>query len=178
MTNVRKRARVLLAGLVAVVISCWGVVDAQAADTPSSAGLAAPAVAGSYFKVVNRFSGKCMDIRREEPPLGAHVQQYDCTGTDNQLWTAVPTGDGYYFLVSKQSGLCMAQFAGVLWMLNCNGVTSQQWSAVAAGFEWNELHHRSSGLCAYATGTGNLALEELTPCSAGSFSQHWQFVTV
>ncbi len=167
MTNVRRRARVLLATLATVVISCWGIVDAQAA----------PAVAGSYFKVVNQYSGKCMDIKQEEPPLGAHVQQYDCTGTANQLWTAVPTGDGYYSLVSKQSGLCMAQFAGVLWMLTCSAVPTQQWSAVAAGFEWNELHHRSSGLCAYATGTGNLALVELTPCS-GSFSQHWQFVTV
>ncbi|MFI6409588.1 RICIN domain-containing protein [Streptomyces sp. NPDC050548] len=177
MTNTRKHTRVLLAALVAVVISCWGTADVHAADAPSPSGLAAPAVAGSYFKVVNRSSGKCMDIRREDPALGAHVQQYDCTGTDNQLWTAVATGDGYYFLVSKQSGLCMAQFAGVLWMLNCNGVTSQQWSAVAAGFEWNELHHRSSGQCAYVTGTNNLSLVQLTPCS-GSFSQHWQFVTV
>lgn len=177
MSSICRRAGVLLALLAVVVIGGAGTVGAQPAH---STGSAVPALAGAFFKVVNQNSGKCLDVRREDPKPGASVQQYRCTGTDNQLWSAVPVGNGVYTLVSKESGLCMASFLFNLMVVNtCNGVPGQQWRAVPAGFEWSEL--RSNGLNQCTTvrssSTADSAVIEQSACN-GLPSQHWQFVTV
>ena len=180
MSSICRRAGVLLALLAVVVIGGAGTVGAQPAQPAHSTGSAVPALAGAFFKVVNQNSGKCLDVRREDPKPGASVQQYRCTGTDNQLWSAVPVGNGVYTLVSKESGLCMASFLFNLMVVNtCNGVPGQQWRAVPAGFEWSEL--RSNGLNQCTTvrssSTADSAVIEQSACN-GLPSQHWQFVTV
>ncbi|WP_427922350.1 RICIN domain-containing protein [Streptomyces sp. cg40] len=174
MSSVCRRAGALLTLLALVVIGASGTAGAE------SAGPALPALAGAYFKVVNQNSGKCLDVRREDPKPGASVQQYGCTGTDNQLWSAVPVGNGVYTLVSKESGLCMASFLFNLMVVNtCNGVPGQQWRAVPAGFEWSELRSQGLNECTTvrSSSTADSAVIEQSAC-IGLPSQHWQFVTV
>ncbi|MBK3565914.1 MULTISPECIES: RICIN domain-containing protein [unclassified Streptomyces] len=171
-SSICRRAGALLALLAVVVIGGAGTASAQPAGS---------ALAGAYFKVVNQNSGKCLDVRREDPKPLAGVQQYRCTGTDNQLWTAVSTGDGYSYLVSKESGLCMQPFLFTVTVVNtCSGATGQQWRAVPAGFEWNELRSRlldQQCLWVVSSSVADSVATRLAACD-GSAAQHWQFVTV
>jgi hypothetical protein len=79
--------------------------------TASLLALAAPTFASEQVK--NRGTGKCLDVRSQDNYLanGARVQQYHCTGVDEQQWTAVYVESqnalNYYYLVSKRSGKCM-----------------------------------------------------------------------
>lgn len=176
-SSICRRAGTLLALLAAVSVVVIGGAGTAGAQP---AGSALPALAGAYFKVVNQNSGKCLDVRREDPKPFAGVQQYRCTGTDNQLWTAVPSGDGFYFLVSKESGLCMQPFLFTVTVVNtCNGNTGQQWSAAPAGFEWNEVRSRGLNQCLWvvSASTADSAGTRLLACD-GTAAQHWQFVTV
>jgi Ricin-type beta-trefoil lectin domain len=73
--------------------------------------LAAPTFASEQVK--NSGTHKCLDVRSQDNYLanGARVQQYHCTGVDEQQWTAVYVESqnalNYYYLVSKRSGKCM-----------------------------------------------------------------------
>ena len=63
--------------------------------------------------------------RRERltPRHGANIQQWSCTGADNQRWRLVAMGDGSYEVVGKQSGKCLDVTNQSL----LDGANVQQW---------------------------------------------------
>ncbi|GLW89742.1 RICIN domain-containing protein [Actinokineospora globicatena] len=85
--------------------------------------------APGYGYLVNRASGKCVDVKRASVVAGAPVEQYTCyPGTRNQLWT--------YDIITLQwrvlhSGQCLvARVPGSdvdLMQDNCTGPFSKRW---------------------------------------------------
>ena len=65
-----------------------------------------PPPAGTYYQVIAKHSGKCLDVSAASLVNGANVQQWACNGGDNQRWKLVSMGDGYNELVAKHSGKC------------------------------------------------------------------------
>ena len=82
-------------------------------------------------------SGKAMDSYDESYSngtiSGANVKQYATNNTDAQQWIMEPTGDGYYYIISRLSGLCLdikdgkAIAGNNVQMSVKKGLSSQKW---------------------------------------------------
>ena len=58
-----------------------------------------------YYSIINKKSGKYLEVEGGYKEAGTNVQQYNGNGTDAQQWVIKPTGDGFYYITSKCNGL-------------------------------------------------------------------------
>src|SRR5690242_17259536 len=79
------------------------VAGAAVALTPSAAS-AATVDTTAWYVLVNRNSGKAMDVASASTADGAAVQQWSRHDGGNQQWQFVDSGGGYYRVKSKNSG--------------------------------------------------------------------------
>ena len=86
-------------------------------------------MSGGYYEIVNRASGKCLDVQGQSLANGALVQQWGCWGGANQLWKLVSVETGYYQIVNKNSGKCLDVKGQSL----ANGAQLQQWACWSGG---------------------------------------------
>lgn len=93
----------------------------------------APAYADQY-EIRNFGSGMCAGLNSWEYfDNGAPVVQLTCDGSPEQLWAAVPVGDGYYMFVNARSGKCMDVRDGK----NADWTPVQQWACTNTnGMKW------------------------------------------
>ena len=94
--------------------------------------------ASTFNAIVNGGNGKCLDVRREDNYYnpGARVQQYDCTGTEQQQWrlVLVNSPDGAfpsYQIISQRSGLCLGRASAA-----ADGVQAIQMACTGANVVW------------------------------------------
>src|SRR5262249_43824687 len=120
-----KRLRLAGLGRVAAVMSILAMLPAQAAQ----AATVKPNGLSGWGPIVNWGSRGCVDVRTEDGPYnwGAHVQNWRCSGVDEQQWYFWAVGDGSYYIVNKRSGLCLD--AGGFWSVQwgCTGTPQQSW---------------------------------------------------
>ncbi|MET0623248.1 MAG: RICIN domain-containing protein [Pyrinomonadaceae bacterium] len=111
----------------------------------------AAAQADTYFEIVARHSGKCLDVEAESQAAGARVLQWDCGGWTNQQWRVIPVGGGYYKIVARHSGKVLDVQGGALtngtpvWQYDENGSAAQQWQIIDVGGGYSRLIARHSG---------------------------------
>lgn len=145
---------------------------------------AAPNVNTDY-KIINRNSGKALDVYQKSTADGANVQQYTDNGGTNQQWSLVDVGSGYYKLVNKNSGKVLdvyqkstADGANVQQWTD-NGGTNQQWSVTDVGGGYYKIINRNSGkaldVSAFSTENG-ANVQQWT--DSGGTNQQWSFVVV
>ncbi|GAA3990287.1 RICIN domain-containing protein [Thermobifida alba] len=58
----------------------------------------------AYYVLVNRHSGKAMDVWEHSTANGGEIRQYDNLGGHNQQFRFVPSDSGHYVLVNRNSG--------------------------------------------------------------------------
>jgi hypothetical protein len=56
-----------------------------------------------WYQIISRNSGQCLDVEGSETADGTRVLQYQCTGSDNQLWS-LHHEVGHLAIQSKHSG--------------------------------------------------------------------------
>ncbi len=133
----------------------------------------------SRCALVNRASGKVIDVPGSSTSTGTALIQYSSHGGDNQHWTPVPSGSGWQF-VNVHSGLAMDVSGGstspgaqvIQW--TPTGSTNQQWTLTDAGGGYVKITSVRSGLVLGVVGgsTADLAgIEQET--DTGSASQQW-----
>ena len=63
----------------------------------------------AFYGVINRSSGRCLDVARAATASGAPLVQWEFTHAPNQQWRLVPiqAGGEYYRLEARHSGLCL-----------------------------------------------------------------------
>ncbi|HET9517200.1 MAG TPA: glycosyl hydrolase [Actinoplanes sp.] len=106
---------------------------------------------GREVTIVNRATGKCLDLAQTSSANGANIQQWDCHGGVNQKWRIEPYGDGTNRITSVASGK-------VLDTANCgtaDGTNIQQfdrwdndcqrWQTIDTDGGWFRLHNPRSG---------------------------------
>jgi hypothetical protein len=100
---------------------------------------AAPGVAATSYtgQIVNRNSGKCMEVYHSQTSNGANVDQYTCNWTATQSWHFVQVGTSQNQpvdeIVNNNSGKCLEVYHSGLgnganvdqW--GCNGTATQHW---------------------------------------------------
>ncbi|MDQ1304827.1 MAG: hypothetical protein QG671_655 [Actinomycetota bacterium] len=168
----------------------WGKLVVAAVATFSATGIAlAPSASASYtyYDVIARHSGRCLDVAEVSTATGANVYQWDCWGGQNQQWRFKNLGNGYYQVIVAHSGKCL-DVSGVG---TGDGVNVQQWDCLsdqlnqqwrlsfftsANGYNWYKIVARHSGKCLDVTGenTGNGANVQQWTCLAGQLNQQWR----
>jgi hypothetical protein len=146
----RPRARTLAlsaaAALVTLVATCFVVISASQATAAVSP--------GTWYTVVNKTSGKCVDARAAATADGTAVQQYSCNGSTAQEWQFQTTSNGYYRVnnyneVSQAwdvTGVSTADSAPIqLW--DYVGGTNQQWQPVQESDGDYHFLNLNSGKC-------------------------------
>jgi hypothetical protein len=108
-------------------------------------------VSGSYYKVLNKNSGKSLDVAGASLVNGGNVDQWAYTNADQEKWQFVDLGTGYWKIVNKKSGLVLdvngastADGANVQ-QWGYSGGTNQQWQIVDLGNGVYKLLARHSG---------------------------------
>jgi hypothetical protein len=128
------------------------------------AALAAPAMAAPTAKssvplaatgseVINRNSGKCLNVAHGSSSPGAWIQQFHCDGTGASRFLFFRNRDGYYEIQNESSARCvdvenLGQYNGArTQQYFCNGSETQQWRLDSQGNGYSKLVNRFSGRC-------------------------------
>jgi hypothetical protein len=137
-----------------------------------------PTPGAGDVRVVNRASGKVMDVQQPNRDDAAVVGQWASNGQPWQRWQVVDAGGGYVSLRSVNSGKCLdvtgastADSARLI-QYTCHGRTNQQFSWRSTGDGYDQLVNRASGRCVGVVGASTAdgaALEQRTCTSAATF---------
>ena len=104
----------------------------------------------TYYEVVGRHSGKCLDVFDASTLAGANVILWPCIGDQNQQWLIIPIGDGYYKFIARHSNKVLsvpggnANGAPVVQSTE-NGTATQQWRFVDVDGGYLRIIARGSG---------------------------------
>lgn len=137
-----------------------------------------PGVTGQFL--IARHSGKCLDVPGGSRNSIIPVQQYSCTGANNQTWTFQAIGDGFFRVVSLFSGMCLdvqnfsQQPQALVQQYPCNGGDNQSFVFQHVSGGYNLIVAKHSGMCLDVSGasTADLALIQQFPCH-GNTNQQW-----
>jgi alpha-L-fucosidase len=141
-----------------------------------------PVDAGAV-KLVNRKSGKVMDVNGASSADGASVIQRPWTGGTSQQWKLLPNADGSYRLANVRSGKVLdspsssAQGAG-LDRLTGNGSAGQSWKLVPSATNgYYQLVNVGTGWCADVADASTAdGIEIIQWPATGGSDQDWQVV--
>ncbi|MFG2039132.1 non-reducing end alpha-L-arabinofuranosidase family hydrolase [Dactylosporangium sp. NPDC048998] len=172
--------RIIGAALAATVVAA-GVVVAINVTTAS----AATVDTSAWYELVNRNSGKALDVCGVSTADGACVQQYTRSGGQNQQWQFVDSGGGYYRLKARHSGKVLDVYnysttdtAKIVQWTDGNG-TNQQFRLADSDSGYIRLINRNSGKAVEvqnaSTADGAAVVQY---ADWGGTNQQWQLVRV
>lgn len=110
------------------------------------------------YRLVNKRSGKCIDIDGPSTANGASIHQWTCHTGASQQWSLVPTDSGYSRLISSYSGKALdvkdvsTADGALLQQWDWTGGTNQQFKAVSLGNGYYRFEARHSGKVLDVTG--------------------------
>lgn len=110
-----------------------------------------PNDAGTYVQLINRNSGKCLDVQNPNMDAGANVGQWACNGQAWQRWQLIDLGNGYYRIASQNSSrvldvnACSTADGGNVQQWTWLNNNCQQWQKVTTTAPWFRLVNRNSG---------------------------------
>jgi hypothetical protein len=115
---------------------------------PGPTGVPAPAGTGvppsGHVSIVNRNTGRCVEVNAFDTSDGAIVQQWSCNGGTNQQWAFAAWGNGYYLVVNRNSNKCLDLGDRIL-QWQCHGGTNQQWQLAPVTDGNYRLVNRATG---------------------------------
>jgi hypothetical protein len=136
------------------VTATAGNSSGNTASTVSSTTLNVSTRMAVYYEIVNKNSGKVLDVFNDSTSDGALIQQWDYSGTANQQWQLVPVDNSgmYYEIVSENSGKVLDVFndstsnGAVIQQWDYSGTANQQWQLVPVDKSGNyEIVSKNSG---------------------------------
>ncbi|MFG1717267.1 RICIN domain-containing protein [Micromonospora chalcea] len=175
----RGRLSRLLAGVVALLV---GGVVVGAVPAPVSA---ATVDTGAYYVLVNRNSGKALDLYNQATNDGARITQWTRNDGAWQQWQFVDSGGGYYRLRSRHSGRVL----DVTGASTANGAAVVQWTDHGGTNQQFRLADSDSGYVRLINRNSNKVMEVQNASTAdggnivqyddwNGANQQWQLVRV
>ena len=136
----------------------------------------------AYYGVIDRGSGRCLDIASASTASGAAAVQWEFTHANSQQWRFVPIRQGseYFRIEARHSGQCLTVDkpgeGTALVQRPFQGSEQQQWRLVAAGPVGSfQLENRSEArVAALATSDKFNGTPVLAQKSNGRASQQWR----
>ena len=143
-----------------------------------------PVEEGRAYRLVNRKSGKVLDVYNFGTANGSNVQQYTWSGAACQKFTFTSVGDGYFSIKDSNSGK-LVEVAGLSRIAGGNvaiwgnaGTFPQHWALTQLPGGYVALINRFSGLAMTVDGasTANEANVDQDPFLLDNTHQHWQLI--
>jgi arabinan endo-1,5-alpha-L-arabinosidase len=177
----RRGTRAVLTLLTALAVTFAGLAVPTAVPTASAATIDTNA----WYVLVNRNSGKALDVFDRSTADGAGIDQWSRNNGAWQQWRFVSSGSGYYRLQSRNSGKVIdisgrstADGANVVQWADNNG-TNQQFSVQDVATGYVQLINRNSGkaleVWEWSTADG-ARVSQFTDTNA--VNQQWQMIRV
>ncbi|MEV4754396.1 non-reducing end alpha-L-arabinofuranosidase family hydrolase [Micromonospora sp. NPDC049559] len=171
--------RVVAAGVAAVVV---GGAAAAVVSTPAAA---ATVDTSAWYVLVNRNSGKALDVYNLATNDGARIVQWARNNGNQQQWQFVDSGGGYYRLRSRLSGKVLDVYN---WS-TANGASIVQWTDSNGANQQFRLADSDSGYVRLINRNSNKAVEVQGASTAdggnvvqyddwNGSNQQWQLVRV
>ena len=140
--------------------------------------------AGAYYKLINRRSGKALDVFAANLQDGGNLVQWADNGGSNQRWHVTDVGGGYRTLFNQNSGRVLSVWQAntadganaVQWVENSGG--DQQWQLVPAGSYYKIMARHSGKLLSVLGGSTADGAQVVQWADTGSLDQQWQLVQV
>ncbi|MEU6976892.1 non-reducing end alpha-L-arabinofuranosidase family hydrolase [Streptomyces sp. NPDC046371] len=172
----------LILGLVLAVLSSL-LLGAALLNAPPAA--AASVEPNAWYVLVNRNSGKALDVYNLATGDGARLTQWTRNDQNQQQWQFVDAGGGYYRIKSRHSGKVLDVQGGS----TANGAPIVQWTDLNAANQQWRLADSSGGYVRLIARQSDKALEVQGGSTAdganivqyedwGGANQQWQLVQV
>ncbi|MEV4859514.1 RICIN domain-containing protein [Streptomyces ossamyceticus] len=176
----------LAAGPHTIKVVCTGTKNTASSNTVCAldafAFIAFPGQS-TFYKVLNKNSGKVIDVSGGSTTAGANVIQWNDTAAQNQRWQWVAVGDGNYEIVNENSGQLLDVTGGstsdgaTIIQQPDNNAASQRWTPIADGNGYYKIKNVKSGkLLSVSNSTAGTQLVQTTDTNADS--QLWRAVSV
>jgi Ricin-type beta-trefoil lectin domain-like/HYR domain/Secretion system C-terminal sorting domain len=141
--------------------------------------------ANKCYKIVNRNSGKVLDVSGWSTSNNGVIQQYTYGGGNNQKWRIVSVGSGFYKIVNVHSGKVLANHntydGSPCYQYDYYTGGAKDWRIECIAGGYTKITHRASGRCldteGYGSSTANGQKATIQNCD-GTNSQQWQIVEV
>ncbi|MEV4291452.1 non-reducing end alpha-L-arabinofuranosidase family hydrolase [Nonomuraea bangladeshensis] len=168
----------ILATVTALLASLFVALQAQPAN-------AATVDTNAWYVLVNRNSGKALDVYNLSTADGGRITQWTRNNQNQQQWQFVDSGGGYYRIKSRHSGKVLdvynfstANGGAIVQWTDTNG-TNQQWRLADSPDGYVRLISRHSNKALEVQGAstadgGNIVQYD----DWGGTNQQWQFVKV
>ncbi len=135
------------------------------------------------YNLINRKSGKLLDISGSSTTVGAVTVQNAANAQPSQQWTITNLGNGYYKILNMNSGLALEDYANsqaqgaTVDQWTPSGGVNQQWLIVYEGNGYYTLINERSDECLDVTGnsTANGASVIQWPYH-GKSNEQWSIV--
>jgi hypothetical protein len=144
----------------------------------------AETMANVNYLIINRNSGKLLDVSECSKKEGARVLQWKLNGGTNQQWKLADAGDGYVKIVNSNSGKLLevrsasAGEKSAVVQGNERNSKNQQWELVDADGGYRKIVNRHSGklldIEASSIADGGNAIQN---SKSGENSQQWYLAT-
>lgn len=172
----RRWATVLVAATTAVSAGVVGLVAAPVAS-------AATVDTGTSYVLLNRNSGKALDVYNLSTANGGDIVQWPRNNGNQQQWTFVDSGGGYYRIKSVHSGKVLdvynwstANSAEIVQWTDGNGA-NQQWRLQDTSNGYVTLINRHSGKALEVQGASTADAANIVQYDNwGGANQQWQLV--
>jgi endoglucanase len=136
-----------------------------------------------YYRIINRNSGKAVDVNGASITSGASIIQWTYGGGNNQQWKIEYLGGGVYRLLNRNSGQAVdvngasATNGASIIQWPWNGGTNQQWLIVNNGGGYYRIlnFNSSSAMDVNGGSTANGASIIQWPWNGGN-NQQWQII--
>jgi endo-1,4-beta-xylanase len=163
------------------VLSTLGGGFPTPTPTPTSGG---PVDTGAWYVLVNRNSGKALDVYNLSTADGGRITQWTSNNGNQQQWQFVSSGSGYYRVKSRHSGkvldvsnLSTANGASVVQWTDGNGANQRWRVADSGGYVRLISNHSSKALEVQGASTADGANIVQYDDWNGT-NQQWQLVRV
>jgi hypothetical protein len=115
---------------------------------------AGPIDPATFYQVINKNSGKCVDARAAGTANGTAIQQYTCNATTAQQYQFA-TASGNYVRINNRANTAQAldvtnvstADSAPIQTWSYSGGNNQQWQPVAEGSGYYHFINRNSGKC-------------------------------
>ncbi|MFF5109519.1 family 43 glycosylhydrolase [Streptosporangium sp. NPDC000509] len=175
----RNRLRMLLAAITSIMLTGALLTLASPAAT------AATVDTNAWYVLVNRTSGKALDVYNLSTADGGRITQWTRNNNNNQQWQFVDSGGGYYRIKSRHSGKVL----DVSGFSTANGGAIVQWADLNGTNQQWRLADSPDGYVRFVNRNSNKALEVQSASTAdnanivqyddwGGNNQQWQLVQV
>jgi hypothetical protein len=107
---------------------------------------------GVNYKVINKNSGKSLDVSNNSVDDGATIVQWEYQGGNDQQWQLQSLANGYFSVLNKNSKKVLdipgssTEAGKNIIQQATSGSTNQQWQVIDLGFGYYKFLNKKSGL--------------------------------